>query len=131
GVLFGGFAAKNPDPTTIAVTPDTAAVAEALQNTTITEVADADAAEELVRSGEVSVALVPSGDPAFGYSAVFLDGVSNSLLMQLAKVPPVEILEPATTDAMLRYFIAIGFGVVFLIAASTFGGTIAQSVVEE
>ncbi|MGX1696363.1 ABC transporter permease [Microbacterium keratanolyticum] len=131
GVLFGGFTAKNPDPTSIAVTSETAAVAEAMQNTKITEVADAAAAEELVRNGDVSVALVPSDDPTFGYSAVFLDGVSNSLLMQLAKVPSVDILEPATTDGMLRYFIAIAFGIVFLIAASTFGGTIAQSVVEE
>jgi len=84
GVLFSGFSAKNPDPTTIAVTSETAAVAEALQNTKITEVADAAAAEELVRNGDVSVALVPSDDEAFGYSAVFLDGVSNSLLMQLS-----------------------------------------------
>ena len=31
----------------------------------------------------------------------------------------------------LRYLVAIGFGIVFLLAASLFGGTIAQSVVEE
>ncbi|WP_235559048.1 ABC transporter permease, partial [Microbacterium sp. Leaf351] len=41
------------------------------------------------------------------------------------------LLDPPSTDGMLRYFAAIGFGVVFLMAASTFGGTIAQSVVEE
>jgi ABC-2 type transport system permease protein len=45
--------------------------------------------------------------------------------------PAVEILEPATTNPLLRYFIAIGFGLVFFMAASTFGATIAQSVVEE
>src|SRR5690606_5941136 len=45
--------------------------------------------------------------------------------------PEIEILEPATTNPLLRYIIAIGFGFVFLMAASTFGGTIAQSVVEE
>jgi ABC-2 type transport system permease protein len=43
----------------------------------------------------------------------------------------VEILEPATTNPLVRYLVAIGFGVVFLMAASTFGATIAQSVVEE
>ena len=46
-------------------------------------------------------------------------------------MPPVELLNPDTTDEALRYLVAIGFGVVFLLAASLFGGTIAQSVVEE
>jgi len=131
GVLFSGFMAKNPDPTSVAVTPETVAAAETMQNTKITEVADAAAAEQLVRDGDVSVALVPRDDSPFGYGAVFLDDVSNTLLMQLAQLPPVEVLEPAATDSFLRYIIAIGFGIVFLIAASTFGGTIAQSVVEE
>ena len=35
------------------------------------------------------------------------------------------------TLTQLRYLVAIGFGVVFLMAASLFGSTIAQSVVEE
>ena len=56
---------------------------------------------------------------------------TGSLVSGLSVSPDVEILEPATTNPLLRYFIAIGFGLVFLMAASTFGGTIAQSVVEE
>ena len=47
--------------------------------------------------------------------------------------PQVVLLEPE--DGRIprsRYFVAIGFGIVFLLAASIlFGGTIAQSVVEE
>jgi len=39
---------------------------------------------------------------------------------------------PSTSQNwLLRYLVAVGFGVVFLMAASMFGGTIAQSVVEE
>src|SRR3546814_6356011 len=46
--------------------------------------------------------------------------------------PTVELLDPeGATDGILRYFVALGFGIVFLMAASLFGGTIAQSVVEE
>ena len=41
------------------------------------------------------------------------------------------LLDPTTTTPRSRYFVAIGFGIVFLLAASIFGGTIAQSVVEE
>ena len=52
-------------------------------------------------------------------------------MLSLAQLPPVEMLNPDPTDEALRYLVAIGFGVVFLLAASLFGGTIAQSVVEE
>ena len=53
-------------------------------------------------------------------------------MLSLAELPPVELLEPRRRRTRrLRYLVAIGFGVVFLLAASLFGGTIAQSVVEE
>jgi len=52
-------------------------------------------------------------------------------LLQFAQVPSVELLDPEPTDDALRYLVAIGFGIVFLTAASLFGSTIAQSVVEE
>ena len=52
-------------------------------------------------------------------------------MLSLAELPTVELLNPSATDEALRYLVAIGFGVVFLLAASLFGGTIAQSVVEE
>nr|BFF09785.1 hypothetical protein GCM10025699_10880 [Microbacterium flavescens] len=41
------------------------------------------------------------------------------------------LLDPNDGNQALGYLAAIGFGVVFLFAASMFGGTIAQSVVEE
>lgn len=129
-ILIGGFASKNQDATAVAVTSETASVVKALPNTEITEVADQAAAEEAVRSEKVAAAVVPSDGP-LGYTVIALDSAPEEIVAGLSQSPQVEILEPATTNPLLRYFIALGFGVVFLMAASTFGGTIAQSVVEE
>ena len=131
GILIGGFTSKAPSQTAVAVTSQTAAVVQADKSVKTTEVADAAEAERLVRDGTVEAALVPGDDPTFGYTLVVLEKTPDALVTSLAKTPPVQVLEPATTNPLLRYFIAIGFGIVFLMAASTFSGTIAQSVVEE
>lgn len=131
GVLIGGFVSKSPSADAVAVTPDTASVVEALPNIDPTEVADRAAAEELVKSEEVIAAIVPSDDSDFSFTILTKTDTPMSLVMSLSKSPQVEVLEPAGADGVLRYLVAIGFGVVFLMAASTFGGTIAQSVVEE
>lgn len=130
GILIGGFTSKNPEATTVAVTSETASVVEALPNMKTTEVADRAEAEKLLRSEDVEAAVLP-GDGPLGYTVIALKDAPGSLVGGLSVSPAVEILEPATTNPLLRYFIAIGFGLVFLMAASTFGGTIAQSVVEE
>ena len=130
GVLFGGFASSNPEATPIAATADTAPVVSALPDVAVTEVADRAAAEDLVRAGDVDAAVVASDSP-IGYTVIALDSPPQSIVMSLSQLPEVVILEPAGTDPLLRYFIAIGFGIVFMMAASIFGGTIAQSVVEE
>jgi ABC-2 type transport system permease protein len=43
----------------------------------------------------------------------------------------VELLDPSSVNPGLRYLVALGFGLIFFMAALTFGSTIAQSVVEE
>ncbi|MGX1792470.1 ABC transporter permease [Microbacterium sp. NPDC055312] len=131
GVLLGGFMSKAPSADAIAVTPETAAVIEGMPGLEAHEVPDRAAAEELVSNDEVEAALVP-GDPAgFGYVVLAKESAPSGLMMMLSQSPTVEVLQPADTDPLLRYLVALGFGLVFLIAASTFGGTIAQSVVEE
>src|SRR5918993_476915 len=67
----------------------------------------------------------------FGFTILADSSAPTSLMLQFAQVPEVELLNPAATDDGLRYLVAIGFGIVFLTAASLFGSTIAQSVVEE
>ncbi|PKI91564.1 sodium ABC transporter permease [Actinomycetales bacterium SN12] len=131
GVLIGGFMSKSPSADAIAVTSETSAVLDGMPGVEAREVADRAAAEELVTSDEVEAALVP-GDPAgFGYVVLAKESAPSDLMMLLSQSPSVEVLQPAGTDPLLRYLVAFGFGLVFLMAASTFGGTIAQSVVEE
>lgn len=132
GILLSGFASSNSadEKTPVAATSQTAAAVSAVPNVTVTEVADQAAAEELVRSEEVDAAVIPGENPS-GYTIIALKDAPGSLVSALSQSPEVMILDPATTNPLLRYFIAIGFGLVFMMAAATFGGTIAQSVVEE
>lgn len=131
GVLLGGFMSKSPTADAVAVTSETAPVLDGMPGLEPREVADRAAAEDLVTSGEVEAALVPGDPTGFGYVVLTKEGAPTGLMMMLSQSPTVEVLQPADTDPLLRYLVALGFGLVFLIAASTFGGTIAQSVVEE
>ena len=132
GLVFGGLAAQNQSDTPVAVTADAASLLPSDEGLEITEVPDRAAAEALVADGTVEAAIVgdASAEP-FGFVVVADSSAPTSLLLQYAQVPPVELLNPDATDDGLRYLVAIGFGIVFLTAASLFGSTIAQSVVEE
>lgn len=131
GILWAGFMAGGDNRTPIAVTPDTAAVVSGNDAFDVTDAASADEARELVRDGDVDAAIVPGGAEPLGYTVVFADDSSTTLLQQLSISPEVEILDPDTTDGFLRYIVALLFGVVFFAAALTFGSTISTSVVEE
>ena len=132
-IVWGGFAAQQDNATPVAVTSDTANVVEGRDDVDLTTADSADAAIELVRDGDADVAIVPDADAVgpFDYKLVVKDTPPEALLQSLSVTPNVEILDTDATSFWLRYFVALGFGVVFLMAASTFGGTIAQSVVEE
>jgi ABC-2 type transport system permease protein len=139
-VVWGGFAASSSQGITVAVTSDTAAVVRGVDGLEVTDADSAASAISLVEDGTVSAALVPSGQVpdaaapasgAFDYTVVAADDVPSGLVQLLSSSPDVHLLDPSGTDVVLRYFVALGFGIVFLLAASTFGGTIAQSVVEE
>jgi len=130
-VLIGGFTSTAPSTDTVAVTPETATVIEGMPGVEAHEVADRSTAEKLVTSDEVEAAIVPGDQGGFGFVLLAKEQAPTGLLMQLSQTPEVEILAPAGTDPLMRYLVALGFGLVFLMAASTFGGTMAQSVVEE
>jgi ABC-2 type transport system permease protein len=132
GLVFGGFAAQNQTGTPVAVTADAKALLPSTDGLEITDAADTAAAQALVSSGKVDAAIIadPLAQP-YGFAIVAEKSAPSSLLLKFAQIPPVQLLEPAQTDDSIRYFVAIGFGVVFLMAASLFGSTIAASVVEE
>jgi ABC-2 type transport system permease protein len=139
-VVWGGFAVNSAGGIKVAVTPATASVVQGVDGLEVTDADSPASAIALVEDGTVGAALVRSEDvpdatvpasPAFDYTIVANDDVPSGLMSLLSQSPPVHLLDPSSTDFLLRYFVALGFGIVFLLAASTFGGTIAQSVVEE
>jgi len=130
-VVWGGFQAQSTTGTPVAVTPDAAQYVQDVPGLEVTDVADRAVAESLVTSGDVDAAIVADTSTPLGFAVVADSDAPTQLLLRLSVMPPVELLSPPTTDEGLRYLVAIGFGVVFLLAASLFGGTIAQSVVEE
>ncbi|MFC9441275.1 MULTISPECIES: ABC transporter permease [Brevibacterium] len=88
-------------------------------------------AEELVRSEEVSAAVVDSADSPTGTTIIALRAAPESLSGALSLTPTVDILDPNAPDPALTRFIGLGLGLIFLSSAMTFGMTIASSVVEE
>ncbi|MCS5715790.1 ABC transporter permease [Herbiconiux sp. CPCC 205716] len=69
--------------------------------------------------------------PEAPYEVLALSDTPTTLVSLLSVAPPVQLLEPGDSDGFLAYIVGIAFGVVFFMAAVTFGSTIAQSVVEE
>ena len=132
-VLFGGISSKMGGfggETKVAVVAETAdhVNSEAFE---VLKVADRAAAEQAVLSEKVDAAVVPGGDTPVGLTVLAADSPPMSLVQALSASPQVELLKPTTENPMLAYFIAIAFGIVFMMSAITFGTTIAQSVVEE
>ncbi|HIY66876.1 MAG TPA: ABC transporter permease [Candidatus Agrococcus pullicola] len=123
GDLFGG-------PGSLAVTPETTEVAEALEGYELVEVADEAAAREAVANGQADNALV-TGDNPTGLLVISDREVSTTLVELLSVSPEVELLDENAPNPFLAMFIAIGFGVVWFSSALTFGSHTANSVVEE
>ncbi|WP_282947027.1 ABC transporter permease [Cellulomonas endometrii] len=119
--------------TKVAVVPETSSVIADVDGLEAVDAADADEARALVESEEVSAAVLPDEDPdnTLGVVVVGLDSAPDGVLSALAVTPPVELLDESATSDGLRYLVSLLFGLVFLMAASSFGGTIAQNTVQE
>lgn len=119
--------------TKVAVVPATASVIADVDGLEPVDAVDADEARALVESEEVSAAILPDEDAGnpLGIVVVGLDSAPDDVVGALAVTPPVELLDDSATPAGLRYLVSLLFGLVFLMAASSFGGTIAQNTVQE
>lgn len=127
GSIFGASATSAM--TRVAVVGDIGALAQ-VSSLEITEAGSVDEAEQLVRAGDVEAAIVPDDGPT-GIRILALDEAPRDLVQLLSASPEVTLLDPAEQNSGLAYLVALGFGLVFFMAATTFGATIAQSVVEE
>jgi ABC-2 type transport system permease protein len=130
-VVFIGISASNSSDTKVAVTPDAMSHVSDVQGLEVTDAADRAAAEKLVKDGDVDAAVIGDSGSPLGIAVLAESNPPTQLLLSLGQLPKVELLDPDATASFVAYFVAIGFGLVFLLAAQTFGATIAQSVVEE
>lgn len=132
-VMVGGMVSANPSLTKVAVLDSTSEVVEATGTLEVVAAPSVAAAEDLVRDGTVSAAVVPAdgADSALDVRVIALDSVPSDVVGTLSVAPDVTVLEPAAQPGFLIYLVALGFGLVFFLSAMTFGTTIAQSVVEE
>lgn len=130
-VVWIAFQAGSATTTSVAVTPDAAQYVEGVSGIEVTDAADRAEAEALVSAGDVEAAVVADASSPLGFAVLAESSPPTQLLLSLSQLPPVELLDPDATNELLAYFVALGFGLVFLLAAQLFGSTIAQSVVEE
>jgi ABC-2 type transport system permease protein len=130
-VVIGGILSNNSSEPKIAVVAGTPSSISSVQGLDVTNAADTDAAESLVRDGSVEAAVLPDDSTSLGYKVVGLDSPPSDIVGILSEAPPVQLLEPSSGNPFLSYLVALAFGIVFFMSAITFGSTIAQSVVEE
>ncbi|MGM7699005.1 ABC transporter permease [Microbacterium sp. A84] len=131
GVIWAGIASATPSSTPIAVTSATATTLQGVDGFEITDVADRAEAERLVTAGEVDAAVIDDAASPTGTVIIADKEAPQSLLMLLSESPTVELLNPDTAGAGMRYILGLAFGLVFMMAAISFGSPIATSVVEE
>jgi ABC-2 type transport system permease protein len=131
GVLWMGFSSKETSTTPVAATADVANVLENIEGLEVTLVADRAAAEVLVRAGDVDAAIL--ADPAHptGLMIIADTEAPQSLLLMLTVPPSVELLSPDGGTWGMRYLLGLAFGLIFMMAAMSFGTPITTSVVEE
>lgn len=133
-ILISGFISRANADSTAPIAGVGAAIAEleTLPGVEVVEAATIAEAEQLVREEEVDAAVVPrDGDSAVPFEVIGFDEAPGGLVTALSIAPEVRLLEESGLPFGLLYLVAFGFGIVFFLSAVTFGGTIAQSVVEE
>ena len=132
-VIVGGILSQNTTLTKVAAVGTAISVVEQADAFDIVETDTIADAEALVSDGTVEAAVVPfaRADSVLGITVIAESSAPSEVLSALSVSPNVRILDPAKQDGFLAYLVAIGFGIIFLMSATTFGATIAQSVVEE
>ncbi|TQL01458.1 ABC transporter permease [Cellulomonas sp. SLBN-39] len=129
-VVSAVLSGRDTDDAPVAVVASVASSLAGVEGLDVTEVADRQAAEEAVRSGDVDAAVVPGPEP-LGVAVLALDSAPDAVMGALTVTPEVELLDPAAAEGGVRYLITFAFGLVFMMSAIGFGSTIAQNTVTE
>jgi ABC-2 type transport system permease protein len=88
-------------------------------------VADAAAAEELVRADDVDAAVLP------GPALLAMDEAPGDVLRALSVAPPVRLLGESGLDPTLLFLVPFALGFIYYLSGVVSGMQIAQSVAEE
>lgn len=134
GIVGSHLFSSSQGDTRVAAVGEVAAALDDADGVEVEEVATTAEAEALVRDGDVEAAIVPLANAEPGAPAVevvALTDAPSALVQALSIAPEVRLLDPSPVDQGLGFLISFAFGIVFFTAAITFGGTVAQSVVEE
>ncbi len=129
-VIGSVVSGRESDDVPVAVVQSVVADLPTVDGLAVTEVPDRAAAEAAVLDGDVDAAVVPA-DGAVRVAVLARESAPQALLDALTVAPEVELLDPATADGPVRYFVTFGFGLVFMMSAIAFGSTIAQNTVTE
>ena len=90
-----------------------------------------DAAETLLRDGDVEAIITSDNESPTGVSVIGLNEEPSSIAGMLAVTPTTEVLDADSTEGGLRAIVAMGFGMVFMIVALGSGMMIVQNTVQE
>jgi ABC-2 type transport system permease protein len=119
-------------PSSVAVADRSAAATLSDAGLKVHTVADDQAAEQLVRAGDVDAAVVGgTGGSSGGPRVLAMDDAPNDVVRALSKEPDVRLLDPDAVDPVARFLVPFAFAMVFFFTSLTFGLQIAQSVTEE
>ncbi|WP_347755614.1 ABC transporter permease [Agrococcus sp. ProA11] len=118
------------EDTSVATTSELSPTLQSIDGVAVETLDDADAVRQAVLDGTAEAGVV-AGDGPSGLLVIGDREAPSSLLQMLSVAPDLELLDPNAPDPMLTYLIGLAFGIVFLMSATTYGQTIAQSVVEE
>jgi ABC-2 type transport system permease protein len=130
-VIWMGMSSNTSSSTPIAATSEAAALLPDGDEFEVTEVAGRDEATALVEAGDVDAALIADSSAPTGVVIIANQSPPDSLVSLFSIAPSVELLDADAPTFGMRYVLGMIFGLVFMMAAISFGSPIATSVVEE
>lgn len=127
------------DAPSVVATKDVASKLDGVPDLEVKEVPDEAAARKAVQTEDADAAIVASESSPTGVKVFTLESPPGSIMDAISLYPEVEVVQKVAADGspvegsnpMVTYFLALGFGIVWMMAAITFGMSIANSVVEE
>lgn len=90
-----------------------------------------DEAEHLLREEEVEAILTVDDDSPVGFHLIGLEEEPVQIAQLLSVAPTMDVLDTVPGDSGMRYFVAMGFGLVFMVVAMGSGMMIVQNTILE